>query len=641
MQSMLSSAFLSQISSENMQKILLPHNMVPSVLLNSLSSWLWRKRQYSKLPLLGDYLDLGCESGSEWGIYRIGEVKKTYGIAGKPRIVIYWPVFFRNVGRFVTVDNLFPLFRLAFAFMPLVGFYSYTWKELLIRSLEQKYNISHDPARVIPVAASLALNTDEEECLEELTTRFLGTPAFIQTLSASFDATYKSYVLSPGYKTRLLENTQFRSEEVSILSSEKIKTYRDCLEHVSIVFAKNTKRFPLKPTEVVAELMYAAHFRKKELGVEFYRVPKGDEDNKHQGCLVIDLARYSEYRKPFTPFYKRYFSGSVNEGKRNYINYQQIFGEQCSRLTYPSGPVIFRDEVKRSWPGVDLNTVFFVSWGSLLESSAVAAAASYKWYTAVKNLGRSTSYKVRKPKVWNLAMPRFSGLDVDNQVLSFQFLKHANEVYFNPPWKVYRGDTAQTIRGIYCSRLLDNIFYSYEYLKHHEHDEFGKQNSLLHQIPDLDEWLKNTADILKKKRYKDYMNFCRKTMIQNLNRLGRNALYGITYTREEDAAITRLLRPGMQEEDKIELSKICVGRKWKAILVRAKTLRDAMISSGIFDMGKLPYLNYHKSIFECVDVEQRKRRRALNKEISVEEAPVTAEAPVTEEAPVVEAKIND
>ncbi|RLC83252.1 MAG: hypothetical protein DRJ03_17700 [Chloroflexi bacterium] len=68
------------------------------------------------------------------------------------------------------------------------------------------------------------------------------------------------------------------------------------------------------------------------------------------------------------------------------------------------------------------------------------------------------------------------------------------------------------------------------------------------------------------------------------------------FKADEDAAIVRLYRPEMTETDKEAILRACAGRQWHAIIVRANTLRNKMIESGIYSLERLPHRNYNAAL---------------------------------------------
>jgi len=49
----------------------------------------------------------------------------------------------------------------------------------------------------------------------------------------------------------------------------------------------------------------------------------------------------------------------------------------------------------------------------------------------------------------------------------------------------------------------------------------------------------------------------------------------------------------MTLEQKAKLLVACPGRRWNAVLMRGKALRDKLIENGVLDMDQLPHINYN------------------------------------------------
>jgi hypothetical protein len=82
------------------------------------------------------------------------------------------------------------------------------------------------------------------------------------------------------------------------------------------------------------------------------------------------------------------------------------------------------------------------------------------------------------------------------------------------------------------------------------------------------------------------------------SRLRRSCLTGRPghFSCEEDEVITKYYRPGMPAESKELMGNICAGKSGHQISTRAKLIRRNLIAEGVYDLDKLPHLNYNINI---------------------------------------------
>jgi hypothetical protein len=75
----------------------------------------------------------------------------------------------------------------------------------------------------------------------------------------------------------------------------------------------------------------------------------------------------------------------------------------------------------------------------------------------------------------------------------------------------------------------------------------------------------------------------------------------LSFTAEEDAAILALYHVGMKPPVRLELLRKCAGHTWSSIVGRAKLLCDVLMSEGVTDPTKLPYIRATPRIKKLIE----------------------------------------
>jgi len=406
------------------------------------------------------------------------------------------------------------------------------------------------------------LSIEEEELYYQLVKNVLTRPDTVALFKTSFDTTYSKYITPIPRKIRIeTMESGMDLEEVSVLESKRFLESKERHFPLFIPGRLGGLEFPKKMDPWFYELAIAFHSRHPTFGVRSMRPPEKEDASKGLG-VVIDLEKFSLYRQPYTVLYH----------DKNMSEVKEILYEEFADLMYVGGPPIFREQVARFMPDVDVDNLIYMSVNAL--KARCINVSTCEHMRQVRGKPEKLAYK----PLLKLQLESPVLTDYHNQTIKVEAIRRYNRMYFKPSWEphfsikdVLSGPKEKKYKEWYRPPHTDDTYFTYDFL-------LENTNSPLGSSKQLRAWWEQFVS-LSQARFK--------TLIASAA-LGKR----VRFSREEDALIIKYVRPGMSKRAKELLVARCSRRTWLQLTQRATTLRKKLIKDGETDINKIPHINY-------------------------------------------------
>ncbi len=446
------------------------------------------------------------------------------------------------------------------------------------------------------------LSVEEKDLLAKAKAVFL-KPAgdLIQAFRLSFCETFGSTapLINPLGPTQLVEMLPPGVlAGCSVWNTEEWKTVRKFLpeKHSGPIIENLGGSFtPEFKDPMLREILFARHVTADRQNI--FGVRRCTEIYPESLVVLVDMGEYAEYRtENGIEFYKEL---------RKYLHlpqkqtWRQVaaelvyhFNRRFSGLEPPGGDYnAFRPLIEKAFPNASIDHIVFIPKDAVLKK-----LGNYSKTAKARGAPKSKTKAKRSIHSAVIESPPIS--NADGRSFRFLVARRGNNTYLSPPWELKRyllrpNPGPRSCKpgpddfkpGIILDKAAERFFVTYKFLR-------GLPYSPLEIYPELDQWLAQlarmtSADFKEIKlegeaRYVDYAK----------RRLGHSA----RYTREENTAICELYKEKMTDGNKQELMRVCAGRSWDNIRVRARKLCWEMLEAGCIEKSHLPTRNYNAAI---------------------------------------------
>lgn len=568
-------------------------------------------RRSKQLPILGTPV-------SDFKPMGVAATQKNVGHSADPKewFLIHWPSVVQNID-IAFEQGHYSIVALLWHFREVLFRRSVAYHDLLRRKIAQHLTYRYFPLTEEEKAKRgyIDLSAAEEEIFKGLAAGVVSTPKTMTSLRASFKDTLVPH--GTGGKIReelfprkitlghlLSDLGGVDANECSVFSFQGLsRVWRQLPCERSIRRVRGPGFGPSVLADDFRELFYAFHVRRVDLGVA----------RLSSAVLAVNLYKYIPYRAPLTPYYKNLAGPKVyGDLAKTSKAAREFFETVYEPLIVHGAAPLHRQRVELLWGDSVIDHVLFLSSKAIGRRLSKANRMEVVRNSKTSKTNLPTGAKV--PRLFIMSSPPIPELGVDE--LRFELIRRPAGVYWGvpwemPPWTHYEISTAQGLnmdqpvqdlprkdamrKGVTFVESYDRYFYSLDMLIE------------LKELPDnpvrksrvLREWMRHLAN-MPARQFQLMQAGVRKDLVVQQKRKPGRSLRGITWTREEDAAICQYYRPKMPVEAEAKLLRICRGRTLRAISRRASEVRAEMIQKGIYDLRLLPHRHYNAKLGKLV-----------------------------------------
>lgn len=482
--------------------------------------------------------------------------------------------------------------------------------EMVTRELQASFVDYLDPSKQRNDLKAYPLLKEERPVFTHYYNEQLNSQEFIAAVKETFDTTFAPLSDSQDVVCSYLGSRVANHNDMSILYMNMIRGPHKKLPPTVIVNQFPSPPFgPRKPGKFLYEILYANTFRYRPAGVSTLA------GVQHNGvelpkALVINFDKFIQYRRANMLFYDKICgkkpmamyeiaATSVEVLRRHFFGvlHDQNVGAYYDHLRNQEAPLT-EDELATTLiiplPAVKLLKDAAVKYG-MNYLSEMSTLPRRKRCTGVQKIHRKVSSKsvlsVMSPDTPYLASAEF------------RFVHRYGTLLVSPPWPLTMAhviDYYKEERVVRVTEHLDRVFVPVDLVSR-------LSCAQDYMTTELSDWLRYYSKMSKFVFMEELRMHRRQTPVNKLVRMERGA-DRMRFTVEEDAAITRLYRPGMSKEAKEELKAVCFGRRGRSIAMRAGVLRKEMMAQGIYDLSKLPHGARTESILKEIREAKKERK---------------------------------
>ena len=350
------------------------------------------------------------------------------------------------------------------------------------------------------------------------------------------------------------------------------------------------------------------------------------------GKLMFDVLCIPHYAMPSGEF------GVISAGlgpqkvKCMVVNLPLFIRQQCredkfSKLSGVSAAFVnktpreVRDEVVKLFGG-QFPLMIENAYGKYVQAESIwPEAASGDIYTiptsafeqyrqSSRNLAAMRGKRKGEPRTFN-KKPGFNQIiqicspkiaEAEGATFVFRVIFRAKEVYISPTAELgfeesfLRSRNYTEVDGNSVLRpgvLLNDATGEYYYMLARY---YSFSDTPLAMYPELSRWLNDFLGNMTATDFKFIWKTAKRLPSQDVNvpRAGGKIAYKeeLSFSSEADVIIEKYLRPGKLGEVMMMLEKIGMPRDMKVIVRRGIAIRDQLIDEGVYDLDKLPHVNY-------------------------------------------------
>lgn len=496
-------------------------------------------------------------------------------------LIIHWPTLLYDIPQFIG-NGLPELAAFVWQFSDILYHKSPLAYELLRRQIIQNLAIfTIEPPEVLP------LDAEEQKALRSITNATFLHPKMCEAFREAFKLTWGDLVEDNVEVLKwAVKGTKYPISEISILKLRdfKIKSVRERKVKIKIP-ALSGNCFPKHANPLLQELYLATGLQSIKYGA--MNVPHPDNVSAPR-CLLINLFEYIKYRGLYSNTFSRVvpnpdISVALHPEFSAKIIQRLIF-DQYPHIVYSSGALIFKEEVKKFWPAYNIDEIVFINFNEFYDNARIA----YRADRARSMRGSNPSVIQGEPRVTILDSPLCP--ELDNKAYTIGIIKKGKHIYINPGWPVtlsvqeYKAlgfaDRKKQFANTIYIKSVDALFFRADRLIQVSFKELGNSTTLR-------TWIRHISTL----SIRD-LRLLRKRGTEK-NKIDTSINRNPNFSREEIEAVRTMVRPRMTNADKAELIKICRGRTWAKIMVKAAQIRKEMVADGIKDMNKIPHMNYN------------------------------------------------
>lgn len=257
---------------------------------------------------------------------------------------------------------------------------------------------------------------------------------------------------------------------------------------------------------------------------------------------------------------------------------------------------------------------------------AIPTSVFEKYRQSSRNLAALRGKQKGEPRTFN-KRPGFNQIiqicspkiaEAEGATFVFRVIFRAKEVYISPAHELafeesfLRARNYTEVDGASVLRpgiLLNDATGEYYYMLARY---FSFRDTPLAMYPELSRWLNDFLGNMTATDFKFIWKTAKRLPSQDVNvpRAGGKIPYKeeLSFSTEADVIIERYLRPGKLGDVMIMLEKIGMPRDPKVIVRRGIAIRDQLIDEGIYDLGRLPHLNYNATLGKRLHKLQEQKR---------------------------------
>lgn len=482
--------------------------------------------------------------------------------------------------------------------------------EMFTRELQSAFADYLDPSKLRKDIVSHPLLREERPVFLHYYNEQLNSREFMAAVKETFDLTFAPLSDSQDVVCSYMANRAANPDDISILYMNMIRGPHKKLAPEVIFNRFPSPPFgPAFPGKFLYEILYANTFRYHPAGVSTLSGVHYDGVEMPK-ALVIDFDKFIPYRKANMLFYDKVRGSKPMSMYDIAVTSVEVLRRHFFGVLHDYHLSAYYDHLRNQESPVSedvLATTLILPLPALtlLRDAAIRYGSNY--LVAVSSLprsGRRTGVQKIHRKV--SAKSVLSVMSPDTPYLAsaeFRFVHRYGTLLVSPPWPLTMAhviDYYKEERMLRVTEHQDRVFVPVDILPR-------LSCAQDYTTPELMEWLRYYAKMSRFVFMEELRMHNKQTPINKLVRLECGA-DRMRYTVEEDAAITRLYRPGMSKEAKEELKAVCFGRRGRSIAMRAGVLRKEMMAQGIYDLSKLPHGARTESILKEIREAKKERK---------------------------------
>ena len=531
-----------------------------------------RKLKQQGTPLFKGATPSGSIVG-RFGMGFGGDPQRAYTLRSD-NLIIHWPTLLQDIPHFIN-EGLPEMTAFVWQFADILSYKSPLAYELLQRQIIQNLSVFVlEPPEVLP------LDAEEMNILRRITKETILHPKMCESFKEAFKLTWGDLVEDNSAALKwAVDSTAYSANEISMLKLRdfKIKSVRERKVKIKTSLLSGNC-FPKHANPLLQELYAANNLQSIKYGA--MSVSNPDRDSAPR-CLLINLSEYMKYRNLHTTAFVNSVPNPNNEviihPEYYASNVQRLIFDRYPHIIYSSGAVIFKEKVKELWPAHNIDAIVYINLDEFYESANIA----YRTDRARSMRKSKPSVTRGEPRIITLSSPPCP--EVEDKIYAVRVIKKGKYVYMHPEWPITSDileDSSKKYTNTIHVKSIDALFFRADRLTQVITKELRASTTLR-------EWIAYISTL----GIHDIKLIHKRAKMQTRIDTGINR--NPNFSREEIEAVRTMVRPRMTNADKAELIKICRGRTWAKIMVKAAQIRKEMVADGIKDMNKIPHMNYN------------------------------------------------